>query len=108
MEMMTEITTEINTEMMTTMHLPDQYPMVQYLIQSKCRVLAEEDQVTMETAMRPRRTMYLRVGLYIYPINTLLNMCHKLIYVRIGVLGLCCLNTKENTILINNKIDYIF
>ena len=40
---------------------------------------------TMGTALRPRRTMYPRVGLYIYPIKTLLKMCHKLLYAKFGV-----------------------
>ena len=40
---------------------------------------------TMGTALRPRRTMYLRVGLYIYSIKTLLKMCHKLLYAKFGV-----------------------
>ena len=41
-------------------------------------------------ALRTRRTMYLRAKLYIYPINTIVNMCHKLLNAKIGVLGLCC------------------
>ena len=40
---------------------------------------------TIGTVLRPRLTMYLRVGLYIYPIKTLLKMCHKLLYAKFGV-----------------------
>ena len=42
----------------------------------------------MVTALR--RTIYLCVGIYIYPIKTILKMCQKLMYEKIGVLDLCC------------------
>ena len=45
--------------------------------------------------------------IYIYPIKTTLNMCHKLMYAIIGVLDLCFWNTKKNN-WINNIIEYIF
>ena len=48
------------------------------------------DRAVTVTALRPRRTMYLRFGLYIHPIKTILGMCHKLLYAKIGVLDLCC------------------
>ena len=53
--------------------------------------LAEEYRMTKTMAMRLRRQMYLRVGIYLpykYPINAIVNMCHKLLYARIGVLDL--------------------
>ena len=50
--------------------------------------LVEEDQGTMTTALWLRRYMYLCAGIYLpykYPINSLVNMCHKLLYAKIGV-----------------------
>ena len=67
------------------------------LIQSKHLGLEEEYWATVATALRPRHTMYLRVGLYIYPINTIVKMYHKLLYAEIGVLYLCCWNMKKIT-----------
>ena len=55
--------------------------------------LAEEDRATTTTALRPLRHMYLRVGIYLpykYPIDDIVNMFNKLLYVQIGVLDLCC------------------
>ena len=52
--------------------------------------LAKEDHTTTVTDLRPQRTMYLSVGLYIYPINSIVKMCHKPLYEKIGVLDLCC------------------
>ena len=57
--------------------------------QSRLSIL-EEDQKTMDTALQLRSTMYLRVVLYIYPINYVVKMCHKLLYEEIGVLDSCC------------------
>ena len=79
-----------------TIPLPDQDPMVRSSIRSRCLGLAEEDRATTATALRPRRTMYLHVRLYIYPIKIILKMCHKLLYAKIGALDLCCRNTKKN------------
>ena len=55
--------------------------------------LAEEDQAMATTALQLRCHMYLRVGIYLpykYPVNSMVNMCHKLLYTKIGVLELCC------------------
>ena len=82
--------TETKTETPTTMPLSYHDPMVQYLILSRQLGISEEDQVMTRMALWMRRTMYLRVGLYIYSINTILKMCHKLLYEKIGVLDLCC------------------
>ena len=43
------------------------------------------------TVLRQWCTIYLSVILYIYPINTLLNMFHKLMYAKFGILGLVSL-----------------
>ena len=43
-------------------------------IRSRRIGLAEEDWSTMTTVLRPRFTIYLCVALYIYHINTILNM----------------------------------
>ena len=48
--------------------------------------LAEEDWEMTATDLQPQRTIYLCVALYIYPINTLLKMHHKLLYAKSGVL----------------------
>ena len=111
-EMTTDITTEIkmeiNTETTTIMPLPDQDMMVRYLIWSQLLGIMEEYQVTKMTALQMQHTMYLRVRLYIYPIKPIVNMCHKLLYDKIGVLNLCYWNMKTITSLINKKLDYIF
>ena len=55
--------------------------------------ITEEDQATIATALRPRHHMYLLVVIYLpykYPIHAILNMFHKLLYAKIGVLYLCC------------------
>ena len=60
--------------------------------------LAEENRATKMTALRPRRHMYLRVGIYVpykYPINAILNMCDKLLYAKIGGLDLLMLLKHE-------------
>ena len=57
-----------------------------------CLDLVEEDWATITTGLRPRRHMYLRVGIYLpykYPINVIVNMRHKLLYTNIGVFDLC-------------------
>ena len=54
--------------------------------------LAEKDRKTMTIALRPWRPMYIRVWIYLpykYPIHIILNMCHKLLYAKIGVLESC-------------------
>ena len=71
--------------------------------------LTEDDQATTTMALRTRHHMYLRVGIYLpykYPINAIVNMCHKLLYTNIGILDLCCWNMKKNS-WINKRIDYI-
>ena len=77
-------------ETTTTMPLPDQDPTVQSSIRLRRLGLAEEDQAMTVTTLRPRSTMYQGIGLYIYPINAMVNMCHKLLYTKIDVLDLCC------------------
>ena len=52
--------------------------------------IVKEDWLKMTTALRPRRTMYIRIGLYTDPINSIVNVYHKLLYEKIGVLDLCC------------------
>ena len=55
--------------------------------------LAKEDWAKKMTAIWTRRHMYIRVGIYLpykYPINAIVNMCHKLLYEKVGVLDLCC------------------
>ena len=50
--------------------------------------LAENDRSTMTTDLWSRCHVYLRVGIYLphkYPINSIVNMCHKLLYAKIGV-----------------------
>ena len=51
-------------------------------------VLTEEDWATAVMALQPRSTMYIRVRLYIYPIKTMVKMCHKLLYAKIGIMDL--------------------
>ena len=54
--------------------------------------LSEEYLATTKTALRPRHTIYLHIGIYLpykQPVNTIVNMCHKLLYTKIGVLELC-------------------
>ena len=78
-------------------------------ILSRCLGFAEEDRATTATALRRRCTIYLRVALYIYPIKTLLKMCHKLLYAEFGGLDWCrCHIKKENLSLIHKRLDYIF
>ena len=58
-----------------------------------CLCIAEEDRATTKMMLRPRYPMYLHIGIYLtyrYPINSIVNMFHKLLYVKIGVLDLCC------------------
>ena len=58
-----------------------------------CLGLAEEDRETMKTALRPWCHIYLRVGIYLpykYPIYVMVNMRHKLLYAKTGVLDFCC------------------
>ena len=80
-EMMTEMTTYITMEtkmkMATAIPLLDQDPMVQSSIWSWHLGLAEDSRVVMATALWPRKTIYISVGLYIYPIKNILKMCHK-------------------------------
>ena len=70
---------------MTTMLLLYQYPMVRSNgpIQSRCLGLAEEDWLTTEMALQPRRTIYIFATQYIYPITTLLkcaiNCCMQIL-----------------------------
>ena len=48
--------------------------------------IAEDDWATTTMVMRPRQHVYLRVGIYIpykYPINAVVNMCHKLMYTKL-------------------------
>ena len=55
--------------------------------------LIEEDRATIMIYLRPRRHIHLRVGIYLLskcPTNSIVNMCHKLLYAKIGVLDLCC------------------
>ena len=52
-----------------------------------------EDQEMITTVVQMWRNMYLRIGIYLpyrYPIDSIVNMCHKLMYAKIGVLDLCC------------------
>ena len=72
------------------MPLPDQDLMVQSLIRSLYLGITEEDWATTATDLLLRRTMYLHFRLYIYPINTQLRMCHKLLYAKIGGFDLFC------------------
>ena len=85
-------------ETTTTMLLLDHDPIILYSIWSRCLILAEDDRATTPKTLRPRLTMYPHTGIYIYPINTTLNMCHKLLYAKIGVLDLCCWNMKKITV----------
>ena len=59
------------------------------MIQSCHLGIMEEDQTTAAMALQTRHTIYIRVVLYIYPIKTLLKMCHKLLYAKFGVLDWC-------------------
>ena len=95
-EMTKNIMKETKTEMEITMLLPDQDLMVRSSIQSKLLGLTEEHWAKRETLLGLQHTFYPRVGIYIYPINTILMMCHKLLYEKIGVLDLCCWNTKKH------------
>ena len=55
--------------------------------------IAEEYWATTMTTLQLWRPMYLRVGVYLiyrYPMNDIVNMCHKLLYAKIGILDLCC------------------
>ena len=55
--------------------------------------LVEEYWGRITTALQPQCHMYLSDWIYLpykYPINTILIMCHKLLYAKIGVLELCC------------------
>ena len=55
--------------------------------------LADEYWATTATELRCRRHMNICVGIYIthkYPINTIVNVCQKLLYAEIGVLELYC------------------
>ena len=45
--------------------------------------------VTTATALWPQCTIYLCTTLYICTINNILKMCHKLMYVKFGVLDWC-------------------
>ena len=74
----------------TTMPLSDHYPMVRSSIQSQRLGLTEEHQSMVAMVLWKKRNMYLRLGIYICPIETMVTMCHKLLYLKIGVLGLCC------------------
>ena len=50
--------------------------------------LAEGDRAPTTTALQLWRHIYVCVGLYIpykYSINDIVNMCHKLLYTKIGV-----------------------
>ena len=51
--------TEINMDITTTMSLPSQYLMVQYLIQSWRLGIPEEDRMIMVMALRTQRTIYI-------------------------------------------------
>ena len=93
-----DITTETKTETVTRILLSDKDPMVRSSIKSRRLGIAEEDWATTEMALRPQNTIYLHVRLYIYPIKTILKMWHKLLYVKIGVLDLCCWNTKKSPV----------
>ena len=108
-DMTAEIMTEMKMETTTEMTQPDQDPMVWSSIRSRRLGLVEEDRVSMAMAMRPQSTMYIHFRLYIYPINNIVKMSNKILYVKIGVLNLCFWNMKnEITSWINKKIDYIF
>ena len=72
------------------MPLPDKYPIDQYLMPSRRLGVAEEDWDAMLMVLCHRCSMYLRGVLYIYPIKTILNICYKLLYAKIGVLDLYC------------------
>ena len=53
--------------------------------------LSEDDQAMTTISLRPLRHMYLRIGIYLpykYPTNSIVNMCHKRMYAKIGVLDL--------------------
>ena len=55
--------------------------------------IAEDYWATTMTTLQLWRPMYIRVGVYLiyrYPMNNIVNMCHKLMYAKICVLGLCC------------------
>ena len=49
--------------------------------------IAEDDRATTTIALQPRRHIYLCIGIYIsykYSINSILNMCHKLLYEKLA------------------------
>ena len=55
--------------------------------------LAEEDRSTTMMVLRLWRHIYLSDRIYLpykFPINSIVNMFHKLMYAKIGVLDLCC------------------
>ena len=83
------------TETNTTMALPDKDTTVRSLIWSRRLGIVEDDRVMTATALRPLRTMYIHIRLYIYNMKTILKMCYKLLYTKIGVLDLCCWNMKK-------------
>ena len=63
------------------------------VINWSCLGIAEDDRDMTTMVLRPRNHMYLRIGIYLpykYPINAMVNMCHKLLYAKIGILDLCC------------------
>ena len=111
-EMTTEIMTETKTETTTAMPLPDQYPIVQSSIRSQC--LSHASVSWRRIGRRWWRCSGIdALGMYvldynvcyIYPIKTILKMCHKLLYMKIGVLGLWCWKMEKKSSWINNKID---
>ena len=62
-----------------------------------CLGIAEEDCAMAVTLLQPQPTIHLRVRLYIYPIKTIVKMCHKLLYEKIGGSDLCCRDMKNIT-----------
>ena len=84
-EMVTYMTTETKTETTRTMPLPYLNPMVWSLILSWCLVIAEYYWWVMTMSLRPQRTIYI----------PFLNVCHKLLCAKFGVLDWCRCHMKK-------------
>ena len=103
MEMTTEITTETKMETTMTMSLPDQDPMVRSLIPlwtlGHTKVLRRDIRWWRQWHCGCR-VIYIYTLEHINPINAIVNMRHKLQYVKIGILELRCWKMKKKVDLI--------
>ena len=92
-EMMTEIMTEKygNNDNNTAVGSGSYGPIFDPITTPWSRLsIMEEDRTMTATVLWPWCTMYVHIGIYIFHINIMVNMCHKLMYAKIGVLDLCC------------------